>query len=391
MDSLGVFDSGLGGFNIVARLREHSSLNIVFLADHKNLPYGNKDSETLKAILIENMQWFYDKNIKRVLIACNTASNYIDYLRANFPDMIIDSIIEITSNQFTDEDLVIFGTKVTCESKKYDETLNKEQTYHPLVELASLVEENNEEVTSRYLKSELSKYKNEDTKYLLACTHYSIVKDLFKKYLNDNVYDSELASIQYYKDFVGERKLEVYTSGNIKVLSNQLAEIFNYRDIFTLPYKDDYTIVVLSDNHGLYEPLSTILERHKDASIFIHCGDVELNDPITDKFYVVNGNNDYYTRYDDHIILSINDLIIYITHSHEYMPFSRLDNLYKYGKSINAKLVCFGHEHIYQEHYYDDMLIVNPGSLYYNRDNSDPSYALINVNKDNLKVFRMKL
>ena len=140
MSTLGVFDSGLGGFNVVSHLRAHSDVDIVFLADHKNLPYGLKDDETLIKILKENIQWFKDKDINHVLIACNTASNFIDELRSSFKDMRIVSIIELTASQFSDEELIIFGTNVTVKSKKYDELLNKNHQYHALSDLASLVE-----------------------------------------------------------------------------------------------------------------------------------------------------------------------------------------------------------------------------------------------------------
>lgn len=79
MQKLGVFDSGIGGFNVVNKLKQTVSADIVFLADHKNLPYGDKSEEKMKEILVENIQWFSNKNIKQVLIACNTASTYIDF------------------------------------------------------------------------------------------------------------------------------------------------------------------------------------------------------------------------------------------------------------------------------------------------------------------------
>lgn len=389
MSTLGVFDSGLGGFNVVAHLRAHSDVNIVYLADHKNLPYGLKDEESLKAILIENLQWFKDKGIMHVLIACNTASNYITYLRENFSDMKIDSIIEITASQFEDEDLIIFGTNVTSNVKKYDELLNKKHEYHALSDLASLVEFNDDVETNKYLKEALKKYKGQKHKYLLACTHYSIVEELFEKYLEGEIFDSIGPIPSLYNNLSGERSLEVYTSGNIKILKDQLASMFDYHGQ-VLPYSKQYKIVLVSDNHGRYEPLLRVVEEHPDASVFIHCGDVELKDHfIEHNFYVVNGNNDYYSPFEDHIILDIEDLRIYITHGHEYPRFSRYHDLHEYAKSINADFVCYGHEHVYKELYIDDMLLINPGSLFYNRDQTSPSYAILTINGKDVSVKRI--
>ncbi len=390
MAKLGVFDSGLGGFNVVYKLREKLDIDIVFLADHKNLPYGLKSDEELKNILDNNMQWFIDKGIDHVLIACNTASNYIEYLREKFKDLTIDSIIEITAQQFSNEDLVIFGTNKTVENKKYDFYLNKNHMYQALSDLASLVEENDHLKIKEYLKEQLSSYKDFNNNYLLACTHYSLVMDDFKDILDGNIYDSISSVLEYYKDYSGNKTLKVYSSGNIKVLSDQINAIFNL-DVKVLPYKKDYKIVVVSDNHGLYGVLADVLEVHKDASVFVHCGDVELNDNLLNKFYVVNGNNDYFKQFDDHILLSIYDKKYYITHGHEYMRFDRHKKLAQKGSDLNVDIVFYGHEHVYQETLLDNLILLNPGSLYYNRDGNPPSYATINVSENNFEIIRHNL
>lgn len=389
MEKLGVFDSGLGGFNVVANLRKNSDVDIVFLADHKNLPYGEKTDDELKTILLNNMQWFEDQGINHVLIACNTASAYVEYLRAHKPQMQIDSIIEITSKQLDGEDLIIFGTSKTVENKKYDECLNQTHTYKALSQLASLVEENDEFAIMQYLKAELADIQ-QNQNYLLGCTHYSIVQEMFKELLPGVYFDSIEPVNNYYANLSGDNQLEIYSTGNIKLLSDQLLNIFDYK-VNVLPHKRDFKIVLVSDNHGLYAPLLEVLEKHHDASVFIHCGDVELNDPIMNQFYTVNGNNDYLVRYVDNITLNIYDQVYYITHGHEYMRQGRLENLYNHGKLINARAVFYGHEHIFKESYIDEMLLLNPGSLFYNRDKMDPSYAIIEVSDEKLIVKRQGL
>ena len=42
---IGIFDSGIGGFTILKPLlKTRRDLNVFYLADTKNVPYGNKDS-----------------------------------------------------------------------------------------------------------------------------------------------------------------------------------------------------------------------------------------------------------------------------------------------------------------------------------------------------------
>ena len=389
MQTLGIFDSGLGGFNIAHALYEETNVNIVFLADHKNLPYGSKSDDQLKSILKTNMQWFKDRHINEVLIACNTASNYIDYLRSEFPSLTIHSIIEITVKQFTDEPLVIFGTEKTVEVKKYDQLLNYENTYHALGQLAELIEANDASDLEAYLASQLSQYKHTEQNYLLACTHYSIILDKYAPYLKGKIYDSIAPVLDVFKDYDGEKQLEVVSSGNVKHLQDRIYSLFEM-ELTVNPLSPDFKMVVVSDNHSLRKPLHAILKEHDDASIFVHCGDVEFDEPVLDHYYVVNGNNDYTDPFADEIVIDAYDKTILITHGHLYFAVQRLDLLKIRSNEVGANIVCFGHEHRYQIVEDEDVLIVNPGSLNYNRDGSKPSYMVIQMNGDRYEISRIE-
>lgn len=227
MEPLGVFDSGLGGLNVVFELIKSNNLDIVYLADSKNLPYGTKSDDELKRILIHNMDWFVSKNINSVLIACNTASSYIEFLRSKYPNITIFSIIELTAKQFKNDSLLIFSTEKTAERKMYDFYLKTANEYKALRELAILIEENNLQDIRQYLDEELSHYKKTEQKYLLACTHYSLVKDIFKEKLGDNVFESVEPTLDFFKDSQGNGFLEIYTSGNHKKLEEQILNIFS--------------------------------------------------------------------------------------------------------------------------------------------------------------------
>ena len=53
-------------------------------------------------------------------------------------------------------------------------------------------------------------------------------------------------------------------------------------------------IVVVSDSHGKNDILNAIREKHPDAGLFIHCGDLEDDPMFYPGYIVVRGNNDYY-------------------------------------------------------------------------------------------------
>src|SRR5512137_195565 len=73
---IGVFDSGVGGLTVVRALRRalpHE--NIVYLGDTARVPYGTKSPETILRFSRENLAFLKRKNVKIIVIACNTASS----------------------------------------------------------------------------------------------------------------------------------------------------------------------------------------------------------------------------------------------------------------------------------------------------------------------------
>ena len=61
--------------------------------------------------------------------------------------------------------------------------------------------------------------------------------------------------------------------------------------------------VVVSDSHGRNDILNVIREKHPDAGLFIHCGDLEDDPMFYPGYIVVRGNNDYYGRFEDESIV----------------------------------------------------------------------------------------
>ena len=55
--------------------------------------------------------------------------------------------------------------------------------------------------------------------------------------------------------------------------------------------KNPVKIVVVSDNHGMVEPIDYVRETHRDCDYFIHCGDADMPSYLLDGFAVVQGNN----------------------------------------------------------------------------------------------------
>ena len=146
--------------------------------------------------------------------------------------------------------------------------------------------------------------------------------------------------------------------------------------------------IVLSDNHGQTRELKLILEKFPQASGFIHCGDNELSYDHMKPFHAVTGNNDYFFRYPESLVVDLEGTRIYVTHGHLLPYGDRVNALAKLAKEKNCTIACTGHTHVYMDKDVDGIKIINPGSLFYNRDGSKPCYAHVSVNDGEIKVTR---
>jgi len=148
-------------------------------------------------------------------------------------------------------------------------------------------------------------------------------------------------------------------------------------------------IVVISDTHGRNEVFQEIRSRHPMASAFLHCGDSETDEVNLDGFVSVQGNNDYYTSYPSERVIDLGEVRIYMTHGQYLRHHNRTETLIQRAKDHECKIVLTGHTHVYNVEKKDGILLVNPGSLYHNRDMTLPSYALITIENGKIKVQRL--
>ncbi len=73
---IGVFDSGVGGLTVVKQIMKvmpHE--NIVYFGDTARLPYGSKSREAVTRFSRQNVRFLQTKDVKAIIIACNTASS----------------------------------------------------------------------------------------------------------------------------------------------------------------------------------------------------------------------------------------------------------------------------------------------------------------------------
>lgn len=147
-------------------------------------------------------------------------------------------------------------------------------------------------------------------------------------------------------------------------------------------------LVVISDSHGRNEVFNQLREMYPTASAYLHCGDSECPASELDGFVSIQGNNDLHYDYPKQIILNLDGVRVLLIHGHQYPMYSVAEKLIGKAIELSCTLVLYGHTHVYKVTRYDDIVLVNPGSIYYNRDGSEPSYALVTIENGRIEVER---
>lgn len=73
--AIGIFDSGVGGLTVLREvMRELPQEDTVYFGDTARVPYGTKSPETVIRYASEIASFLLKRDIKLLIVACNTAS-----------------------------------------------------------------------------------------------------------------------------------------------------------------------------------------------------------------------------------------------------------------------------------------------------------------------------
>lgn len=241
---IGLFDSGIGGTSIWSAIHELlPNEDTIYLADSKNAPYGKKTKEEIIALSIKNTEFLLKKNVKLIVVACNTATtNAIKELRDLYkvPFIGIEPAIKPAAIQSKTQTIGILATKGTLSSELFNKTVEKYQDTHiieqigyGLVELIENGELNSPEM-AKLLHSYLQPMIEANIDYLvLGCSHYPYLIPLIKKIIPNHIQiiDSgeavarqtqKIIEEKVGKHDVGKSNAIFYTNTNPKVLTEIL-------------------------------------------------------------------------------------------------------------------------------------------------------------------------
>jgi len=243
--AIGVIDSGVGGLTVTKEImRQLPYENIIYLGDTARCPYGPRTGKEVKAFTWELTRFLLKKNIKMLVIACNTATAVaLDEIKESIPIPVIGVIvpgartaIKVTKNNH----IGMIGTIGTVKSKAYEKALKKINKEVQTISLACpkfvpLVEsgEYDGPVARKIVAETLLPLKGTDIDTLiLGCTHYPLLGKVIREEMGKKVKvissgaetAREVSTILHHQDELASSNNVVshqfYTTGSSNIFAN---------------------------------------------------------------------------------------------------------------------------------------------------------------------------
>jgi len=241
--AIGIFDSGVGGLSVWKELiKVLPNENMIYYADSGNCPYGAKSQQDIISLSKNIVDFFISKNVKLVVVACNTATAAaIEYLRSNYdiPFIGMEPAIKPAAKNTENGIVGVLATEGTFGGRLFLETSEKWASnvkieilvgkgFVELVEDADFDSKKCNNTIKRVIEPLLEK--NID-QLVLACTHYPFLCDSIKKITKNNnieIINPAPAVARHTFNILKEKSIlnknqkqahyQFFSSGNLKTL-----------------------------------------------------------------------------------------------------------------------------------------------------------------------------
>lgn len=240
--AIGVFDSGLGGISVLKDLvQSMPNERFIYFGDSANAPYGIKTKEEITQRCVEIIDFFLEKGVKAIVIACNTATsaaaNILREKYLHIPIIGMEPALKVAAEGQNKNTIVVMATPLTLKEDKFNNLMSKYDDNNtvikmPCPELVNIVENDlldDKEVVHNQLKyyyKDLNMDKIDSV--VLGCTHFVFYREYMESLLNEsiNIVDGNLGTTNHLKEILREGNelrdndeegsVEIYNSSNDK-------------------------------------------------------------------------------------------------------------------------------------------------------------------------------
>ena len=253
--AIGIFDSGIGGFTLVKKIKkELPNEKLIYFGDTKRLPYGIKDKESILKNSRQIVKFLISKNVKAIIIACNSISAVCSNILVDEFDIPFIEVIEPGSydaaSTTRNNKIGVMATEATIKSGVYEKKLKNINSnievyskactlFVPLIEEGWIDNQVSDLVARMYLQELISR--DIDT-LVLGCTHYPLLSKCIKTIVGEDIriVDPANATSRKAKEQLTKRGIlntdenrnivdEFYVSGDTKKFNKLCDMLMGYK------------------------------------------------------------------------------------------------------------------------------------------------------------------
>ena len=232
-DPVGVFDSGVGGISVLAQLRRTLPReDFIFFGDTAHAPYGTKPQAEVLGYVKGVMAYLLERNVKAVVIACNTATSVAaEELRATYdlPSIGMEPALKPAHELRRGGQILVLATPMTLRLPKFQRLMalyGEGAAPLPCPGLMDLVEKEDFASAKKYLVELFAPYDPAQVDaVVLGCTHYTFLRPVLSQVLPEHipVLDGNLGTARQLARVLepekllketGEGSIELHTSGD---------------------------------------------------------------------------------------------------------------------------------------------------------------------------------
>nr|WP_317928914.1 glutamate racemase [Tetragenococcus halophilus] len=197
---IGFIDSGVGGLTVVKEaMKQLPNENFIYLGDTARCPYGPRPKEQVIEFTWEMTHFLLEKNIKMLVIACNTATAVaLDTIKDQLAIPVVGVIMpgtRVAVKATKNKRIGVIATQGTVKSASYERAIKEKFSQIQVESLACpkfvpIVESNqfHSSVAKKIVFETLRSLKNKhlDT-LILGCTHYPLLRPVIQDVMGKDV------------------------------------------------------------------------------------------------------------------------------------------------------------------------------------------------------------
>ena len=243
---VGVFDSGVGGVSVLCQLvRTLPQEHFIYYGDTLHAPYGTKPQEEVLGYVRGVMDELLARDVKAVVIACNTATSVAAAtLRAemSLPIIGMEPALKPAALARRGGLILVLATPMTLCLPKFDALMaryGEGAVRLPCPGLMELVEREAFNEAEEYLREHLAAFDlSEVDAIVLGCTHYVFLRPVLKRILPPNVQimdgnegtARQLRRVLEQRELLrteGEGRVELHTSADATIYVPQMQRLMH--------------------------------------------------------------------------------------------------------------------------------------------------------------------